>query len=501
MCLEKLNGEVSFFLEWDIVIVGHKILFLLWINIMNLKELSIFFDIETPAEQTETAENSDYTEPAKKANEVAIEPFEQKVQDLHAILSESGLVENMDENKVIEEAMLAAKASVEQKEVENMPEKNTEKVIPETDDLFETIFDDPDLEAQVEADIKKAAEEQKKKKKIEQDIPFDGPYVDFPADVQVNKTDPSIIVTEIDAVKMNKNTVSVNSGTVVEINKEDMLQDNNVVYNEVSQAETPKQIPVDKNNPLNLNPHELKLYKDIQTKYPQFVLYNGNPAYRPFYKNKFDVLCGLMVRFPILETSDIRSEMHKCNIDHYVGTDEVSFDLLRRRVDTCLQHRTRINSLLTSVYEQFFIWERCLEMLRGKLCKDYYLKNAQQRDGLVLEHLTDMEMYVHDVKGVMEALRHIDGILKTSSDSLSRQIACLQYREATGFYDKHPMEKHGCVGNHGCIGSMHSNLLKDPALDGLDALEEGLTIEMPKSEAVNAIDYGGERDELSDIGL
>ena len=90
--------------------------------------------------------------------------------------------------------------------------------------------------------------------------------------------------------------------------------------------------------------------------------------------------------------------------------------------------RVRVSHVLMSIFEQIFSWERHLEILRAKLWKDHDLKGAHRRDGLILEHLMDMERYYSELEGIQHLAQHADNILKAASESLSRQLSCMNIK-------------------------------------------------------------------------
>lgn len=225
-------------------------------------------------------------------------------------------------------------------------------------------------------------------------------------------------------------------------------------------------------NPLGLSIVELQRFNEIKEQYPQFTLDDGSLSFRDFYRSKFHYLNLALTRFPILELKSIREEFKDVNVDHFIGDEYISPELVQKKLDNAYRCRTRVSSLLITMYEQYYLWKRFLDMLRSKLWKDHDIKGSHRRDGTILEHLSDVECYFCEMEGVMESGKHIDGILKAATDSLSRQLTCLQLRE-------HAIGKR---------------------LESLDRIDTGTVVSAPKATAGPVSVSYGKEDDMSELG-
>lgn len=297
------------------------------------------------------------------------------------------------------------------------------------------------------------------------------------ATVQIDSEIPELIKTEpVKTKSKNKTSAETDIESKQEIeqlkNKEDELDIPDTVNQE------------DSNNPLNLNPDDLKVYNKIKEKTPQFMLYNGSRVYKDFYRYKFLFLKTALSRFKVLDLGEMTQELRDIKLDHYIDADTIHPDLIRVKLNEAYKWRVRVASLLIHAFEQFYAWRRWLDMMRAKLWKDHALKGAYNRDGLTLEHLYDIEQYVHDMEGFIESAKHFDNMLKAASDSLSRQLTCLQLKE-----------------HHGLANSdVKSKELIEPDLDGLDSVDSNSVISAPKvTGAPHPIDFGVNFDESDEI--
>ena len=250
-------------------------------------------------------------------------------------------------------------------------------------------------------------------------------------------------------------------------------------------------------NPLDLFGSDLTAYHDIKESHPQFSLSDGSMAFRDFYRYKFSVLKSVTSRFAVLDLDSIRKESADIDIDHFIGGRAISPDLIQRKLDDSYRTRARLSSLMIDILEQFPSWERWSEMLKSKLWKDHELKGAHRRDGLTMEHMSDIDEYVSAMEGILDAAKHKDNMLKAAAESLSRQLSCLQLKEATGFSQK--MEPTPSMDEVQKLFKMEST--ESTELDSLDSIGSGENIEapIPTGKPVK-VSFGVEDDELSKLG-
>lgn len=261
-------------------------------------------------------------------------------------------------------------------------------------------------------------------------------------------------------------------------------------------------LSIDADNPLELSGIDLKAYQQIKEHYQQFTLYDGSFAYRDFYKSKVNALRHLLGQFKILDTQEMRAELATVQTNHFIGDDDCTPEVIREKLDSAYAQRVRLSSLLTSALEQFPAWSRFLDMIRSKLWKDHdVVRGSHRRDGMAMEHLSDMESYVSCLQGFIDAAKQYDSMLKAASESLSRQLTCIQLNE---YGMGHRIEQN----------NEHTNRFKDASrensnknthseeLDVLDSIDNGVVIRPPvisSNSAVTTISYS-EEDELSKVG-
>jgi len=237
-------------------------------------------------------------------------------------------------------------------------------------------------------------------------------------------------------------------------------------------------------NPLNLDQSDLAVAEKIKKQFPQFNIYNGDRAFRDFYCYKLFFLKNVLTRFPVLDMKTMSDEVKNIDLDHFVQSDYIDPDLIRMKINDAYKGKTRLASLLMDVHEQYYAWERFLEMLRAKLWKDHEIKGAHRRDGSVLEHLSDMEYYVSQMKGFMESAKHCDAVLRAASDSLSRQLSCLEMKDRLGLNPQKVTRTE--------TTRQTQQIKQDTKLSGLDEISDGTTISAPKATGPAEMQYADE---------
>lgn len=251
--------------------------------------------------------------------------------------------------------------------------------------------------------------------------------------------------------------------------------------------------PLTGDNPLSLTGADLKAYHAIKQQYAdKFSLFDGSLAYRDFYQYKVHALRHLLTQFPLLDIQEMREELRSIHTNHFIGDDVCTPDVIRVKLDASYSHRTRLSSLLTAALEQVYAWERFLDMLRAKLWKDHDIgRGAHKRDGMTIEHLSDIESYVANLLGFIESARQYDSMLRAAADSLSRQLTCLQMSE----YELTQR-----------VDGDHSKAIRktprSSKLDSFDGMDDGTVISAPvirPNSAVTTVNYGVE-DEISVLG-
>lgn len=217
-------------------------------------------------------------------------------------------------------------------------------------------------------------------------------------------------------------------------------------------------VAVDSNNPLGLSGYVLESYNALIAKYPQFRIHSSDQSFKDFYIRKIQIVSSLLSKFPMLNTSQMRQEVRGTDLNHNLGESEINPDTIAQKLDNTYKCRTRVVYLLSETHAQHHAWRKCSEMLASKLWSDHESRGAHKRESLVLDHMSEIAMYVEEMEGFLQSAGAIDGLLKAAADSLSRQLSCIQIKQSSGL----------AAGNKPHIKTIKNNDFNVEHLDGLD---------------------------------
>jgi len=252
---------------------------------------------------------------------------------------------------------------------------------------------------------------------------------------------------------------------------------------EVLQVENKPVVIKDDNNPLSLDGQDLIAYHDLKNKHSFLNLFDGKKSFIEFYQYKVRMLKNVLTSFPLLPLSEMRQEVEQVDLKHQIGSDIASPETIREKIDKCYAWRIRVVAHLSKAYQQYPAWKRISEMLSAKLYLDHDIKGVHKRPSLDLEHMSDILLYVEELKGFIDAASAIDGLLRSAAESLSRQLSCVMIKTQTTGSDHYS----------------HYHLPYQPIsekkpkneMDDLDSINDGTVIKNVKNTgALISADFG-----------
>lgn len=248
----------------------------------------------------------------------------------------------------------------------------------------------------------------------------------------------------------------------------------------------------DEGNPLGLSGQNLRAYRIIKEKYPQFQLWDGSQGYKEFYRYKVQQLKNLLARYGILPISDMKQEIENIRLDKRLGDDLADPVVIGQRMDESIANRGRVAALLAKAESQLAAWKKTFEWLNSKVWKDHDLKGAHKRDSLALEHNADMKDYYCELQGFVDAATTIDSFLKSQHDSYSRQLSCVDMREKVGVAHKTVSSEIEHISKPEPVSTPSPSPAADSELDGLDTLDSGTVIDKVPKGGLVIRDFPGE---------
>ncbi len=102
------------------------------------------------------------------------------------------------------------------------------------------------------------------------------------------------------------------------------------------------------------------------------------------------------------------------------------------------QHRERIKNISLKCNVQYFVWKRWIEkdMMKGYLAMIQYIKPAIKQEGLVLEHMRDLEYYYAQLEALYNNCSKVEKTLEAAYDTLSRRVSICMELKACERYDR-----------------------------------------------------------------
>lgn len=116
-------------------------------------------------------------------------------------------------------------------------------------------------------------------------------------------------------------------------------------------------------------------------------------------------------------------ELHDCKVD--ISTEVLDKEVLMPKMDALVQCIERVTMIQVKINHQYFIWKRYAELLRGALSRIQYLKPALKQDGLILEHMNDVEFYAERLHGLHLSADKVMRSLDRAFEALNRKVSIM----------------------------------------------------------------------------
>jgi len=204
----------------------------------------------------------------------------------------------------------------------------------------------------------------------------------------------------------------------------------------------------------------------------EWMLESPSGLYDSFYEKKkelVDILPGEYLPF-----DKWAKELIECHTDI---TSEV-FDNIKyvKQMDEIQNMRERVKDIQIKCNNQHFILKRFILLLRGCLAQVQYLKPQIKQEGLIHEHMRDIELYFARAEDLFDSAQKVSETLKAAYDTLSRK--------ATITTPLRSGDRYGNTG--GSIGDSHSQVDRDD----FDKLPEKKDDSKESSGEVEEVEWG-----------
>ncbi len=152
------------------------------------------------------------------------------------------------------------------------------------------------------------------------------------------------------------------------------------------------------------------------------VLWNNKSPtqkFNVFYEQKKNLIERILIGGPI-PFKKYRNDLKNSNVD--ISTQVFDTNEIYKKMEIVQGMRERVKLIQISCNSQIFLWERGIQLMHGMLARVEYDKPAVKQDGVIYEHMGDMELYFHELKGLYKSADAVMKTLDGAYDCLSRRV-------------------------------------------------------------------------------
>ena len=165
----------------------------------------------------------------------------------------------------------------------------------------------------------------------------------------------------------------------------------------------------------------------------QWFLKSPTPLYDEFYSLKKDMI-NRCTPGGYLPFDDWTNELIDCHVDIKKEVfDNKSYIMQMTKIQNYME---RVKNIQIKCNNQYFLWEVFVPHLKGSLARVEYLKPAIKQDGLVNQHMKDVEWYYAKVQHIHESAKGVMKTLEKAFETVSRKASLATPPRPAEKYDK-----------------------------------------------------------------
>lgn len=196
----------------------------------------------------------------------------------------------------------------------------------------------------------------------------------------------------------------------------------------------------------------------------QWALESPSSMYDNFYRQKKIFLDNCVCKVGgQVEYSRWTKELEEAEVD--VVSEVFDQQVMIDKMEEVQQFRNRVKYIGVRVNNQYYAFERFISLLRGYLAKVQYLKPVLKQDGLILEHMGDIELYFERLRALHSSVSITEKNLAAAYEMLSRKVTICMELPPAERYEK-PSQKSSYVSKLAAQKQAEAN----EALDDFDDL-------------------------------
>ena len=158
----------------------------------------------------------------------------------------------------------------------------------------------------------------------------------------------------------------------------------------------------------------------------EWMLESPSAMYNSFYQRKRDLLFKYMVGGQI-EYKRWTQELEEAKVT--IKGEVFDHQLIIDQMEAVQQHRERVKAIHVRVNNQYFTFKRFVEMMRGFMARTEYLKPVIRQEGLIMEHMRDVELYYARLEALHDSATKTEKMLAAAFDTLSRKCTiCMELK-------------------------------------------------------------------------
>jgi len=307
--------------------------------------------------------------------------------------------------------------------------------------------------------------------------------------------------TEVELIKEEQKLIKDNNTLPLDDDFDELSEDD-IIKKDINKKEVVEEIKETlesfEETPTNSEAEELiEVLEDNKDPQPEPVVENitqivddkiqwnfKSPAcmYDNFYKQKEIFIKKYMVGGQI-EYLRWTNELLGAQVN--VVTEVFDQQVIIKQMEAVQQYRGRVKYIGVRINNQYFLFDRFVGLLRGYLARVQYLKPVLKQDGLILEHMGDIELYFERLRALHKSVADTEKNLAAAYEMLSRKVTiCMELPPAERY--ERPSSSYGSRFSY--VVEKEPEAKPTEEMDGFDDLPDGAKAG-PKEHKIGRISW------------
>lgn len=230
-----------------------------------------------------------------------------------------------------------------------------------------------------------------------------------------------------------------------------------------------------------------------------WTLVPPSPMFAHFYSEKQNFIKSLTRGGKPLLVDKLMAELRTCHVS--TSTELMDLEGMADKLNKIQSLLDRVVEIKIQATGQCSASKRGVELLRGVLAKVTYEKPAARQDGVIHDHMKDIEMYACEVEALEQAAKDVYHNLLESKEILSRKISItLELLKQQNITDSHEKNYSNLSDKAKKVVenvSARSSVSPEIAAEGFDRLEVQEAVKAQASSAKTPMSGPGKTGKMS----